>query len=71
MGFTPKLLSSWYRVLSQEIKQMRCEKEKATPSSGVKNVWDYTSPPPNVFMAWCLVNEKGEFTYFIVLDTFY
>jgi hypothetical protein len=25
------------------------------------------SPPPSVFMAWCLIKQKGEFTYFAYL----
>jgi hypothetical protein len=35
-----------------------------TPSSAeVKNAWSYTSTPQYVFMAWCLVKHRDNFTF--------
>jgi hypothetical protein len=28
------------------------------PSAEVKNAWNYTSTPPHVFMAWCLIKHR-------------
>jgi hypothetical protein len=36
----------------------------SVPSSAkIKNSWSYTSTPPYVFMAWCLVNHEDNFTF--------
>jgi hypothetical protein len=32
------------------------------PSVDVKNAWSYTSIPPYVSMAWCLVKQRDTFT---------
>jgi hypothetical protein len=32
-------------------------------SAEVKNVWSYTSTHPYIFMAWCLVKHRDNFTY--------
>jgi hypothetical protein len=34
----------------------------------VKNAWSYTSIPPYVFMTWCLVKYRGNFTFNLVLE---
>jgi hypothetical protein len=34
------------------------------PSSAeIKNAWSYTSTPQYVFMAWCLVKHRDNFTF--------
>jgi len=33
------------------------------PSSEVKNVWSYTSILPYVFMVWCLIKHRDNFTF--------
>jgi hypothetical protein len=33
-----------------------------TSSAEVKNAWSYTSAPQYVFMAWCLVKHRDNFT---------
>jgi hypothetical protein len=38
------------------------EADRSPPSPEVKNVWSYTSTPPVVFMAWCLVKHRDDFT---------
>jgi hypothetical protein len=32
-------------------------------SAEVKKTWIYTSTPAYVFMAWCLINHRGSFTF--------
>jgi hypothetical protein len=44
--------------LSLEIKQPGREAQ-------VKNVWSYTSSPPYVFMEWCLVKYRDNFTFYL------
>jgi hypothetical protein len=36
-----------------------------SPSSvgEVKNVWNYTSIPPYVIIAWCIIKHKDNFTF--------
>jgi hypothetical protein len=31
--------------------------------AGVKNAWSYTSTPQYIFMAWCLVKRRDNFTF--------
>jgi hypothetical protein len=43
-------------ALSLGVDWPECEDDHPCPTSAeVKNVWSYTSTPPYVFMAWCLV----------------
>jgi hypothetical protein len=43
-----------------------CEADHSPPSSAeVKNVWSYTSTPQYVFMAWCLVKHRDNFTFYL------
>jgi hypothetical protein len=40
------------------------EADHSPPSSAeVKNAWSYTSTPQYVFMAWCLVKHRDNFTF--------
>jgi hypothetical protein len=40
------------------------------PSSAeVKNAWSYTSTPQYVFMAWCLVKHRDNFTFTFTVKT--
>jgi hypothetical protein len=52
------------RALSLGVKWPDHEYGHSPPSSAeVKNVWSYTSTPPYVYMAWCLVKQRHNFTY--------
>jgi len=44
---------------------------KLTTGAKVKNVWHYTSTPQCVFMAWCLVKRRNNFTFIFNLPHFY
>jgi hypothetical protein len=35
------------------------------PGAKVKNVWGYTSTPQYVFMSWCLVKHRDNFTFYL------
>jgi hypothetical protein len=40
------------------------EADHSPPSSAeVKNEWNYTSTPQYVFMVWCLVKHRDNFTF--------
>jgi hypothetical protein len=44
--------------------------DHSSPSSAeVKNAWSCTSTPPYVFMAWCLVKHRDNFTFFYLYCT--
>jgi hypothetical protein len=50
-------------ALSLGVKRPGREADHSLPSSAeVKNAWSYTSTPPYVFMAWCLVKHRDNFT---------
>jgi hypothetical protein len=50
--------------LSLEVKRPGSEAEHSPPSSAeVKNEWSYTSTRQYVFMAWCLVKRRDNFTF--------
>jgi hypothetical protein len=40
---------------------------KSPSSTKVKNAWSYTSTPQYVFMAWCLVKHRDNFTFHLYL----
>jgi hypothetical protein len=41
------------------VKRLGHEADRSPPcSTEVKNAWGYTSTPPYVFMAWCLVKHN-------------
>jgi hypothetical protein len=51
-------------ILSLGVKRPECEADDSPPSSAeVKNAWSYNSSPQYVFMAWCLVKHKDNFTF--------
>jgi hypothetical protein len=50
-------------ALSLVAKRPERESDHSPPSSAeVKNAWSYTSTPQRVFMVWCLVKHKDNFT---------
>jgi hypothetical protein len=61
-----KLLDTlWYASYprSTGIKRPEREADHSPPSSAeVKNTWSYTSTPQYVFVAWCLVGHRDNFT---------
>jgi hypothetical protein len=61
-------------ALSLGVKRPRREADHSSPSSAeVKNAWSYTFTPHYVFMAWCLVKHRDNFTFTFypsVLDLF-
>jgi hypothetical protein len=51
-------------ALSLGIKRPERKADHSPPSSAeVKNAWSYTSTPQYVFMAWCLVKHRENFTF--------
>jgi hypothetical protein len=51
-------------ALSLGVKRPGRETDHSPPSTAeVKNAWSYTSAPQYVFMAWCLVKHRGNFTF--------
>jgi hypothetical protein len=51
-------------ALSPGLKRPVCETDHSRPfSATVKNAWSYTSAPQYVFMAWCLVKHRDNFTF--------
>jgi hypothetical protein len=52
------------RSFSPRVKWLRCEADNSPPSGNMdKNVWSYISTPSYVFMLWCLVKHKDNFTF--------
>jgi hypothetical protein len=50
-------------ALSLRVKRPGCEADQSPPCSAeVKNAWSHTSTPQYVFMAWCLVKHRDNFT---------
>jgi hypothetical protein len=53
-------------TLTPEVKQLWREADHLPPSSAeVKNAWSYTSTLPYSFMACCLVEHRGNFTFIL------
>jgi hypothetical protein len=51
-------------ALSLGLKRPGREADHSPPSSAeVKNAWSYTSTPQYVFVAWCLVKHRDNFTF--------
>jgi hypothetical protein len=51
-------------ALSLGVKRSGREADHSPPSSAkVKNAWSYTSTPQYIFMAWCLVKHRDNFTF--------
>jgi hypothetical protein len=52
-------------AFSQGVKQPGREvKNSPSSNSEVKNIWSYTSIPQYVFIAWCLIKNRGNFTFY-------
>jgi hypothetical protein len=57
----PYPMGKW--AVCSGIKRPKREADNSPPSSAeVKNAWSYTSIPPYVFMAWCLVIHRDNFS---------
>jgi hypothetical protein len=55
---------------SLRLKRPVCEADHSLPySAELKNAWSYTSTPQYVFMAWCLVKHRDNFTSTIYIYT--
>jgi hypothetical protein len=55
-------------ALSLGLKRPGREADHFSPSSAeVRNPWNYTSTPQNVFMAWDLVKNRDYFTFTIAI----
>jgi hypothetical protein len=51
------------RALSLGVKRPGSEADHSPSTRAeVKNAWSYTSTPQYVFMAWCLVKHRDDFT---------
>jgi hypothetical protein len=61
----PSLLFNGYRrALSSGVKRLaRGANHSPVSSAVVKNAWSCTSTPQYVFMAWCLVKHRENFTF--------
>jgi hypothetical protein len=58
------------RALSLGVKRLEREADHSPPSSAeVKHAWSYTSIPPYVFMVWCLVKHRDNFTFYLYCRT--
>jgi hypothetical protein len=56
-------------ALSLGVKRPGREADHSPPSSAeVKNAWSYTSIPHYVFMSWCLVKHRDNFTFTLSLE---
>jgi hypothetical protein len=54
-------------ALSLRVKRPGRESDHSPPSSAeVNKAWSYTSTPQYVFMAWCLVKHRDNFTLFVI-----
>jgi hypothetical protein len=54
------------RGFSLGVKRQGHESDHSPPSSAeVKNVCNYTSTPQYVFIAWCLVKHRDNFTFYL------
>jgi hypothetical protein len=59
-------------VLSLGVKQPGREADRLTPCSAeVNNAWSYISTPHYVFMAWCLVKYRDNFTFYLYITNKY
>jgi hypothetical protein len=54
-------------ALSLVVKRPEREADHSPPSSAeVENAWSYISTPQYVFIAWCLVKQRDNFTFYLV-----
>jgi hypothetical protein len=55
-------------TLSLWVKQPMRAADQSPPSSAkVRNAWSYTPTPQYVFVAWCLVKHRDNFTSYLTL----
>jgi hypothetical protein len=65
--FPTKILGA----LSLGVKRPGPEADHSPPSNAeIKNAWSYTFTPQYVFMAWCLVKHRNDFTFTFYLTQF-
>jgi len=51
------------------MKRLEREADNLFPSSvEVENAWSYTFSPQYVFMVWCLVKLRSNFTFTLLLE---
>jgi hypothetical protein len=50
-------------ALSPGVRWTGCEADHSFPSSAVKKEWSYTSTPPYIIMAWCLISNRDNFAF--------
>jgi len=50
-------------ALSLAVERPGREADLPPSSAEVKNAWSYTFAPQHVFMAWCLVKHRNNFTF--------
>jgi hypothetical protein len=63
---TPSLISNKYQDSFPGVMRLGREADHS-PFTDVENAWSYTSTPQYVFMAWCLVKHKDNFTFTLPL----
>jgi hypothetical protein len=63
----PPIQLVWWAV-SSGVKRPGCEADHSPPSSAeVKNAWSYLPTPQYVFMEWCLVKHRDNFTFYLMI----
>jgi hypothetical protein len=63
-GIHPATYSMSTGGFSLGLKRPGREADHSNPSSAkVKNVWHYTSTPHYIYMMWCLINHRDNFTF--------
>jgi hypothetical protein len=68
LGPTQPLIQWVPGALSLGVKQPGREADHSPPSGAeVENTWSYTSIPQYVFMGWCLVKHRDNFTFYLYL----
>jgi len=63
-GVHPAFCTMGTMALSPKVQQQVPEVDHSPPSSvKVKNAWGYSLAPPYIFMGWCLIKHKDNFTF--------
>jgi hypothetical protein len=61
------LINGYRGAISPKAKRPGCEVDHAPPSSAeVRFAWSCISTPPCVFMAWCLIINRDNFTLYYI-----
>jgi hypothetical protein len=56
-------------VTSPGVKQLEHEAEHSHPSTArAKKLWSFTSTPPSIFIAWCLMKQRENFTFYLTCE---